>query len=98
VWRTQAPLRVIFFVWSAALGKILTIDNLRKQHVIVMNRCCMCKRSEETVDHLLLHCEVAFALWSAFFGRFGLSWVMPRRVFDLLACWWSLGRRGSAAV
>jgi hypothetical protein len=59
-------------------------------------RCSMCKRSEETVD--LLHCEVAYALWSAFFGRFGLSWVMPRRVFDLLACWWSTGRRGSAAV
>ena len=27
----------------------------------------MCKRSEETVDHLLFHCEVAYALWSAFF-------------------------------
>jgi hypothetical protein len=55
-------------------------------------RCSMCKRSEETVD--LLHCEVAYALWSAFFDRFGLSWVMSRRVFDLLACWWSTGRRG----
>jgi hypothetical protein len=50
------------------------------------------------MDHLLLHCEVAYALWSAFFGRFGLSWVMLRRVSDLLACWWSTRRRGSAAV
>ncbi|XP_059436558.1 CMP-sialic acid transporter 2-like isoform X2 [Corylus avellana] len=57
VWQTQAPLRAIFFVWSAAFGKILTLDNLRKRHVIVTNRCCMRKRSEETVDHLLLHCE-----------------------------------------
>jgi hypothetical protein len=46
------------------------------------------------VDHLLLHCEVASALWSAFFGHFGLLWVMPRRVVELLACWWSLGRGG----
>ena len=38
VWRTQAPPRVVFFfAWSAALGKILTLDNLRKQHVIMMN-------------------------------------------------------------
>jgi hypothetical protein len=47
---------------------------------------------------LIFHCEVAYALWSAFFGRFRLSWVMPKRVFDLLACWWSSGRRGSVAV
>jgi hypothetical protein len=73
VWHTQAPPRVIFFVRLAALGKILTIDNLRRRKVIVTNRFCMCKRSEEMVDHLLLNCEVAYALWSAFFGRFGLS-------------------------
>jgi hypothetical protein len=53
--------------------------------VILTNICCMCKRSEEMVDHLLLllHFEVAYALWSAFFGWFGLSWVMSRRVSDL---------------
>jgi hypothetical protein len=57
VWQTQALSRVAFFVWSAALGKILTLDNLRKHHVIVINKCFMCKSNEETVDHLL-HCEV----------------------------------------
>jgi hypothetical protein len=87
-----------FFAWSAALGKILTLDNLRRRHVIVMDRCCMCKRSGESVDHLLLHCDVASAIWSAFFSRFGLSWVMPRRVVDLFDCWWSSGRPRSAAV
>jgi hypothetical protein len=77
VWWTQAPPWVAFFAWSTALSKILTVDNLRKQHVIVVNRCCMYKRSEETMDHLLLHCEVVSALWSAFFDCFGLSRVMP---------------------
>jgi hypothetical protein len=74
------------------------MDNLRKRHIIVINWCCMCERSEETVDHLLLHCEVASNLWYAFFSCFGLAWVMPRRVVDLLACWWSSGRRRSAVV
>jgi hypothetical protein len=36
MWQTPAPPREIFFVWSAALGKILTLDNLKKRHVIVM--------------------------------------------------------------
>jgi hypothetical protein len=98
VWWTQAPPRVAFFAWSAALGKILTVDNLRKRHVIVVDRCCMCKRSGESVDHLLLHCVVAYAMWSAIFSRFDLSSVMPLRVLDLFACWWTAGRPRSAVI
>jgi hypothetical protein len=47
VWRTQAPPRAAFFVWSAGLDKILTLDNLRKRQVIVINRCCMCNVQRE---------------------------------------------------
>jgi hypothetical protein len=46
----------------------------------------MCKKNEESAGHLFLHCEVACAMWNVFFKRFGLSWVMPRRVVDLFAC------------
>jgi hypothetical protein len=58
----------------------------------------MCKKTEESVDHLLLHCVVAFALWYSLFNLFGLSWVIPQRVMNLLACWWSLGQSRSATV
>jgi hypothetical protein len=34
IWRTKVPLKVAFFGWSAAQGKILTLDNLRKRQVI----------------------------------------------------------------
>jgi hypothetical protein len=54
VW-TRAPSRVAIFAWSVALGMILTLDNLRKLHVIVMDRCCLCNRNCDSVDHLLLH-------------------------------------------
>jgi hypothetical protein len=85
VWLTQAPSRAAFFFsWSAALCKILTLDNLRNRHFIMIDRCYMCKKTGESVDHLLLHYDVASALWSSLFSRFGLSWVMPRQVIDLL--------------
>jgi len=45
IWHVKAPTRVAFFVWSAALGNILTHDNLRKRNVIVMEWCCLCKKS-----------------------------------------------------
>lgn len=58
-----------FFAWSAALGKILTMENLRKMHIILVDKCCMCKRNRESVDHLLLYCDTAYALWSTLFTR-----------------------------
>jgi hypothetical protein len=55
----------------------------------VIDRCCMCKKNGESVDHLL-HCEVACVFWNAIFSRLSLAWVMPRRVVDLFACWWTV--------
>jgi hypothetical protein len=92
----QGSLESGFFAWSAALGKIFTLDNLRKRHVIMIDRCCLCKINRESVDHLRLHCKVACALWNAIFNRFSLSWVMLLRVVDLFACWWTGGHSRSA--
>jgi hypothetical protein len=72
-------------VWMAALGKILILDNLRRK-VIVVDWCCMCKRSLEFIYNLFLHCEGARELWNAIFRLFGVEWVMPRRVIELLDC------------
>jgi hypothetical protein len=98
IWRTKAPPRVAFFVWSVALGKILTLDNLRKKNMVLINRCGMCKNDEESIDHLLLHYERAQFLWNTFFTHFGLAWAMPHGVVNLLQCWWSGGRSLSAVV
>ena len=47
----------------------------------------MCREDEETIDHLFLHCIVANELWATVLSLFGMHWVMPRRVVDLLDCW-----------
>ena len=49
--------------------------------------CCMFKVEGETIDHLFLHCTVAREMWDTVLNLFGLHWVMPRRVVDLLDCW-----------
>jgi hypothetical protein len=44
IWKVKTLSRVAFFVWTTAFEKTLTLDNLRKRHVIVVDWCCMCKK------------------------------------------------------
>jgi hypothetical protein len=84
IWCVKAPAIVTFFVWTTSLGKILTHDNLRKRNVLVIEWCCMCKKSGESIEHLLLHCQVARDLWSYIRTLSGVEWVMSRMMLDLL--------------
>ena len=74
VWRNNAPQRVSFFVWTEAREKIPICENLIKIGFSMVSRCCMCHCSGETVDHLLIHCSMAFELWSFIFRMFGVQW------------------------
>ena len=47
----------------------------------------MCKKSGELVNHLLLHCPIAYDLWSMVWALFGLQLVMPHGVSDLFSSW-----------
>ena len=89
IWKVKAPTRVSFFVWTAAWEKILTRDTLRCRGFDLVDWCIMCRCNGETVNHLLLHCEKAYKLWSLIFRSFGISWVLPRSVAKTLFSWWN---------
>ena len=63
IWKPKVPPQVAFFMWTAALGKILTAENLRKRNIVIVSWCCMCKADGESIDHLFIHCPVAKELW-----------------------------------
>jgi hypothetical protein len=58
----------------------------------------MCKKNGESMDHLLLHCEVATRLWNYVFTLLGVELVTPRSFLDLLACWNRVGGRDMSKV
>ena len=92
IWQQKIHAQVAFFFQTSALRKCLTIDNLRKRKIWILDWCYMCKCNGESVDHLFLHCPVVMDLWFMVFGLFGVSWVMLQSVVGLLACW--LGQFG----
>ena len=65
----------------------LTCDNLMRRGYVMVGWCCMCKGSGELVDHLLLHCEVVWEVWNFILRSFGVSWVFPTTVSELLFGW-----------
>jgi hypothetical protein len=71
----------------------LTHDNLHRRNIVMVEWCSMCKKSVESIDHLLLHCDVAWDIWSYFLILCGVEWVMLQHVLDLLSSWGNwLGR------
>ena len=98
IWKVKAPTHVSFFVWTATWEKILTGDILRCRGFDFVDWCIMCHCNGETVNHLLLHCEKAYQLWSLVFRSFGISWVLPRSVADTLFGWWNWFGKHSSSI
>lgn len=62
IWGIKALHRVMVFVWLMLRRRILTVDNLVRRGWHLPNRCCLCKRAEETMDHLFRDCNYTLAL------------------------------------
>ncbi|KAL6326293.1 hypothetical protein AAG906_004790 [Vitis piasezkii] len=56
-------------MWST-WGRLLPWINFKREWALA-NRCYICQRHEESIDHILLHCVKTRSLWALFFFMFG---------------------------
>ena len=87
IWNPIVPPKIGVFAWEATWGKVLTIDQLKRRGMTLVNRCFMCEEDEENIDHLLIHCKSAKMLWNLFLSIYGISWVFPKSVLHTLLAW-----------
>ena len=87
IWIASVPSKVSFFVWEAAWGKVLTLDELQIRGWHLPNRCFLCGCAKETIYHILLHCLVVRPLWEIILSLVGVSWVFSKDVKDILLSW-----------
>ena len=89
IWNPIVPPKLGFFAWEASWGKVLTLDQLKRRGIPLVNRCFLCEEEEETIDHLLIHCSRAKMLWNLFLAIMDYNWVFPLTVRQSLLAWQS---------
>ena len=89
IWNPIVPPKLGFFAWEASWGKVLTLYQLKRRGIPLVNRCFLCEENEETIDHLLIHCSRAKMLWDLLLAITDSNWVFPRTVRQLLLAWQS---------
>lgn len=87
IWNHMMPLKVQFFLWTTALGKISTIDILSHKGMYLTNICLLCYKDEESISHLLIHYPFVSDVWNALLRDFGMNWIASPDVNSFLASW-----------
>ncbi|KAM7468372.1 hypothetical protein LguiB_015934 [Lonicera macranthoides] len=50
--------------------------------------CVLCRRDNESINHILLHCEFVKHVWSKALKMFGMERVFPKRWSEFLIIKW----------
>ena len=63
------------------------MDRLQRRGWQLPNWCFLCGCEEENANHILLHCIVVKTLWEIVLAIFGVQWVFPESVKEVLLSW-----------
>ncbi|CAL5358449.1 unnamed protein product [Camellia sinensis] len=91
IWKNVAPPKVQFFGWLAWKRRIKTSNYLQRMGILENSsslHCVFCNEEGETDNHVLLHCPCVWVVWSKIMRWWGIQWVIPKSVDELLL-WWS---------
>ena len=75
------------FAWEATWRKVLTLDHIQRRWWPLANKCFLCLKEEESVDHIIFHCVRTRVLCHFLFSLFGVSWLLPSLVREALLRW-----------
>ena len=90
MWINYLPPKVQFFGWLAWKHKVKTSVFLQRIGVLDENAsalCVFCKSEDESVDHVLISCQLVWKVWGGLLQWWGVLWVVPGSVVCLLQ-WW----------
>ncbi|GJW24117.1 reverse transcriptase zinc-binding domain-containing protein [Tanacetum coccineum] len=63
VWFSQCIPKQAFILWMVIQGKLMTCDRMAKWGSYNMTVCALCKRNDESHDHLFFNCKFSNDIW-----------------------------------
>jgi len=63
LWSKAFFPKIDIFSWTLAHNSILSGENLQKRGMEGPTRCPLCKKKEETSDHIILGCHFSKEVW-----------------------------------
>ena len=81
------PIRVGFFAYKATWGRRLALDLSKRKKVSLLNKSYKCKKEEESINHMFLHCSTTGILQQLVFSSFKLKWVIHSSIKPMLQSW-----------
>ena len=86
-WIPRLTPKVNIFFWLLLQSKILTLDNLAKTGQTLPNRCNLCKKDLESVNHLFIHCLFSSMVWNQLTSDLDFNWCPPTSIQDFFCQW-----------
>ncbi|XP_057810311.1 uncharacterized protein LOC131024792 [Salvia miltiorrhiza] len=83
VWKSPIPHKAKVHAWRCLRNRLATCDNLIKRNVAVNveeSWCNGCVASEETANHLFLHCHKVQQVWDEIQKWIGISSARPMKL------------------
>lgn len=79
-WLKGMTPKVNIFFWILLQEFFLTMGNLLKRGFKIVNRCYLCKKDAESVDHMAIHYYYTRRLWERVCGLLNIIWVFPATI------------------
>jgi hypothetical protein len=98
IWKSWAPGKCKFFLWTAALNRIWTADHLASKGLSHLAACPLCDQVEETADHLLVACVFSCQVWFAVLQMFNLQTLAPQNDLSFFEWWMAASSRVDGLV
>ena len=89
IWKTWAPSKCKFFLWTVAHKKCWTADRLARKGLDHPASCPLCAQAGETIDHLLVTCVFNRQIWFTVLQDLGLETLAPQVVDMSFVEWWA---------
>jgi len=78
IWKSWAPGKCKFFMWTVAHNRCWIADRLAKRGLNHPPNCPLCDQVGETIDHLLVSCVFTRQFWFCILQQFGLQAITPQ--------------------